>query len=304
MSLAVALPCALVAAVAYGAGTAVQQAAASDSAPVADAKGLTTLVRNPRWLLGITADTVGTILHVMAIATGPVILVQPLLVLQLPISLPIATMLGAPRPGWRHYAACGWIIAGLAVFFAIVGNPGDASVMSVQVSLVSSLIVGTLGVAALAAVSRSKWSAVKAATWGGVAGAWFGFVAVLLDSVTTIWNNQGLDALIDDQFLVPLAALAILGAASVIVTQRSYQLGDLAASFPANTAVDPLVSVVFGVILLEESIPMSPVLAVAYVGCLAAIGYGTVRLAMLTVGAASAGSESAGGEPTRRRQSA
>ena len=155
MSLAVALPCALVAAVAYGAGTAVQQAAASDSAPVADAKGLTTLVRNPRWLIGISADTVGTVLHVIAIATGPVVLIQPLLVLQLPISLPIATMLGAPRPGWRHFAACGWIIAGLAVFFAVVGNPGDASIMSVRATLVSSLIVAVVGVAALASVARA-----------------------------------------------------------------------------------------------------------------------------------------------------
>jgi drug/metabolite transporter (DMT)-like permease len=300
MSLLVALPCAVVAAVAYGAGTAVEQAAARDSEPVADAQSMTKLAKNPRWLLGVAADTVGTILHVTAIATGPVIIVQPLLVLQLPVSLPIATWLGAPRPGWRHYLACGWIVAGLAAFFAIVGNPGDASVMSAQAALTSSLLVAAVGVAALVAVIPSKSPAVKAATWGGVAGAWFGFVAVLLDSVTTEWQRHGAHALSHDRFLIPLAALCVLGAASLIVTQRSYQLGDLAASFPANTAVDPLVAVVFGVILLHESIPMSPALAVVYTACLGAIAYGTVRLAMLTVGDGSVG----GTETVRRRQSA
>jgi hypothetical protein len=300
MSLLVALPCALVAAVAYGAGTAVEQAAARESDSVADAAGLTKLAKNPRWLLGVAADTVGTVLHVVAIATGPVIIIQPLLVLQLPISLPIATMLGAPRPGWRHFAACGWIIAGLAAFFVVVGNPGDASIMSVQASLVSSAVVGVVGVAALVAVIPSHNSVLKAATWGGVAGAWFGFVAVLLDSVTTIWNEHHLQSLEHDRFVVPLISLAIFGTASVVVTQRAYQLGDLAASFPANTAIDPLVSVVLGVILLEEAIPMSPLLGIVYAACVAAVGYGTVRLATLTVGAGAVG----GADTLRRRQSA
>src|SRR3954451_14730667 len=115
MSLLVALPCAVVAAVAYGAGTAVaagggwgcEHPSARENGRGADAQSMTKLAKNPRWLLGVAADTVGTILHVTAIATGPVIIVQPLLVLQLPVSLPIATWLGAPRPGWRHYLACG-----------------------------------------------------------------------------------------------------------------------------------------------------------------------------------------------------
>jgi hypothetical protein len=302
MSLFVALCCAVVAAIAYGAGTAVQQAEASASASVADTRGLANLLRNPRWLLGVSADVVGTVLHIAAIATGPVVIIQPLLVLQLPISLPIATWLGAPRAGWRQYFACGWIGAGLAVFFLIVGNPGDASAMSVQASLWSSLGVAVGGAAALGAVAWSRSPAVRAATWGGVAGAWFGFVAVLLDSVLTIWSDDGMHAFTHQRFLVPLAALVILGAASLVVTQRSYQLGPLAASFPANTAVDPMVSVVFGVILLKESIPMSALLAVVYAGCIGAIAYGTVRLAMLTVGGASS---AGGGELIdRRRQSA
>ena len=98
----------------------------------ADARGLVALLRNPRWLLGIAGDMLGLILQIVALATGPVVLVQPLLVLALPVSLPIGWWLGGRRPSRPTIVSCALIVAGLALFFAIVGNPGDASVLTGQ----------------------------------------------------------------------------------------------------------------------------------------------------------------------------
>ena len=79
MTLAVAIPCALAAAIAYGASTAVEHSAAH-TVDEPD-RGLLRLLRDPRWLIGMLGDTVGLVLQVIALATGPVSLVQPILIL-------------------------------------------------------------------------------------------------------------------------------------------------------------------------------------------------------------------------------
>src|ERR1700742_1049875 len=98
MSLLIAVPCGVAAAFAYGVSTAVEHSAAQDlsngSRTQAPAGGLLSLLSNPRWLMGIAGDTLGLVLQVIALSTGPVVLIQPLLVLALPISLPVARLFG------------------------------------------------------------------------------------------------------------------------------------------------------------------------------------------------------------------
>ena len=78
MSLAVAVPCAVLAAITYGASTALQHSAAHRSTGRADPRGLVRLLGNSRWLMSIGGDGVGLLLQVVALATGPVVLVQPI----------------------------------------------------------------------------------------------------------------------------------------------------------------------------------------------------------------------------------
>ena len=63
------------------------------------------------------------------------------------------------------------------------------------------------------------------------------------------------------------------------LTQVSFQIGELGASFPANEAAAPVVAVILGGALLHEHVPLSPVLVVAYGGCLLVVVAGLVRLA-------------------------
>ncbi|HEX9230671.1 MAG TPA: hypothetical protein VF869_02090, partial [Jatrophihabitantaceae bacterium] len=67
MSLLVAVPCGVAAAIAYGAATAVQHSAAHTGTGAADAIGLLRLLRDPRWLLSIGGDAVGLALQVVAL---------------------------------------------------------------------------------------------------------------------------------------------------------------------------------------------------------------------------------------------
>jgi drug/metabolite transporter (DMT)-like permease len=277
MSLLIAVPCAIAAAVAYGGSTAVEHTAITETEGT-DAKGLLVVVGNPRWLLGMLGDGVGLILQVLALATGPVVLIQPLLVLALPISLPIAWWLGGPKPGLPQYGACAWIIAGLSVFFALIGNPGDGDPLKLRPAGIAAGVVVAVGLVALVAVYR-RTGAVKAAVYGTVAGAWFGFVAVLMDATTLAWQHDGIGAFGHLDALVPLVALVVIGAASIALTQAAFQVGALAASFPANLTADPVTAVILGALLLHQDLPLSSVHVAVYLLCLGAVLYGAVRLA-------------------------
>jgi hypothetical protein len=280
MSLAVAVPAAIAAAAAYGAATAAEHSAAQAAKQRQPGmRGIVGLIRDPRWLLGMGGDTLGLALQVLALATGPVLLVQPLLVLALPISLPVGGWLGGPRPTASQYLQCCWILAGLGGFLLLVGNPGDARPLTAAAALAASAIVAGVGLLALG-LGRAAWAGgARALIYAAVAGAWFGFVAVLIDAATALWRLRGIHAFAHQQGLVPLIALIVVGAASTALTQVAFQAGSLAASVPANLAADPVLAVVLGAVLLHERLPLGGWHVAGYVICLAAILLGAIRLA-------------------------
>ncbi len=278
MSLAVAVPCAIAAAVAYGASTAVQHSAAHTGTGRADARGLLGLVRNPRWLLAIGGDGLGLVFQVIALATGPVVLIQPLLVLAVPVSLPVGWALGGPRPRGADYAACAAILGGLGAFFGLLGNPGAGTAMSGRAALIASVIALAAGAGACLAV-RGRGAGVRAAVYGAVAGGWYGLVGVLLNTASTVWRQDGLDGFSRAAGLVPLIAIIVVGGCALAVTQISFQVGALAASFAANEATAPVVAVILGGTLLHENVPFSAGFLIAYLACLVAVTAGAIWLA-------------------------
>jgi len=278
MSLSVAVPCALLSAVAYGTATAVQHTAAYTGAGRADAGGLLRLLRNPRWLMSVLGDGLGLVLQIAALSAGPVVVVQPLLVLAVPVALPVGALLGGRRPRLGDYLACAAIIAGLGAFFLVVGDPGAGGPLSpapAAVAIGAAVIFG----GALCGAVRRRSAPVRAAVYGGVAGASFGLVGVLLDATARTWQDAGLDGFRAPAGWLPLAGVLIVGALALILTQVSFQVGALSASFPANEATAPLVAVALGAALLHEKVPGSLPAFAAYTGCLACIVVGTIWLA-------------------------
>jgi len=278
VSLAVAVPCAVLSAVAYGTATAVQHRAAHRESGQSDVRGVLSLVRDPRWLASIGGDTLGLVLQVVALATGPVLLVQPLLVLAVPVALPVGRLLGGPRPTRRDYAACLGIVIALAVFFVLVGDPGQASALPAGHAMTASIVAVAVGGGLLLAVRRAA-APVRAAVYGAVAGAAFGLVGVLLDAVSTRWQAVGPSGLSTPDGWVVLLCLLALGAGALVLTQVSFQVGSLAASFPANEAAAPVVAVVLAAALLHERLPLSPGHVAAYLACLAVVTLGAAQLA-------------------------
>ncbi len=101
--LALSVLLSLVSAVAYAAGAIIQErvAARGDNSPHA-------LVRNGVWWVAVVLNGVGAILHVVALAYGPLSLVQPLGALTIVFALPMAALFVGRRAGRGPGGALSW----------------------------------------------------------------------------------------------------------------------------------------------------------------------------------------------------
>ncbi len=275
MPLWVAIACAVAAAIVYGAATAVQHAAAARTAGEG-VRGLTALLRDPRWLLSVGGDGLGLLLQVIALAFGPVVLIQPLLVLALPAALAVGWLLGGPRPRGADIGAVAAIVAALAVFFVLIGDPGTGTPVRVVPALIAAAACLTALSVAIAVRGRSP---LRAALLGAAAGAGFGLAGVLINALALEVDNAGLSGLGTARGITALAATLFVGAGAVAATQLSFQLGALGASFPANESVAPVAAVALGAALLHEHVPAALPFLLAYLACAGAVVAATVRLA-------------------------
>ncbi|MFE0086064.1 DMT family transporter, partial [[Kitasatospora] papulosa] len=119
-SLAFSVLLSLVSAVAYAAGAIVQErvAAAGDSRPYAP-------LRNGAWWVAVALNGVGAVLHVVALAYGPLSLVQPLGALTIVFALPMAALFVHRRAGRTAWRGAVMATVGLAGLLALTGSTGS-----------------------------------------------------------------------------------------------------------------------------------------------------------------------------------
>jgi drug/metabolite transporter (DMT)-like permease len=296
VSLVVAVPFGVASAIVYGASIVVQHRTAQRHAEgdgEASAAGLLRLVRSPAWLLAIGGDFIGFLLQIVALSTGPVVVVQPLVVLMLPVALAVSFIFGGHRPLAGDYLGVLAILGGLGLFLGLIGTPGSGHVPHPRILGMAIVLVLAIG-AVLGLAVTGRGSVIRGAMYGGVAGAYFGALAVMVDAASDRAARGGLHGLLlTPRGLVPVLGILVLGLGGIVLTQMSFQVGALGATLPANLAVDPLVGVLLGVVLLHEHVPMTPGHLVAYVLCLVAVVAGAIRLADPTKGTIDPGTHPA-----------
>lgn len=269
-------------AIVYGISIVVQHGAAHTGAGEEDPHGLLRLLRDPRWLLAIGGDFIGFLLQIAALSTGPVVLIQPLVVLMLPVALITGSVLGGPRPGVGEYVSMAAVVGGLAGFLVMVGRARSPSTPDARAAGAAVIVILVLGVALCLAV-RGRGKGLRGAMYGAVAGACFGTLGVLVNTAShRIANGRITSLLTHPSGIVTIIGILVLGAMGIVLTQVSFQVGALAATLPANLSTDPLVAVILGEVLLREHLPHGPAYLVGYATCLALILYGTIRLAAPT----------------------
>jgi hypothetical protein len=232
------------------------------------------LAHRPVWIAGIATIVVGFLLQAAALGNGAIALVQPLLVLELPFTLLLASRVFGSGLNGREWLAIAAMAAGLAALLTGL-SPTDEGVahaglfrwllgLSVTIAVVVLLVV--LGL-------RGHGSR-RAALLGAATGLDFGLTAVLVKVVTAAYA-QGIDAVFAtwQTYLI-----LVTGPGGFFLLQNALEAGSLVASQPAMTLTNPAAAIAWGIAILGEPVRSGGWLVLAFAGA-GAIGAGTVLLA-------------------------
>jgi uncharacterized membrane protein len=223
------------------------------------------------WLLGLVAQIVGVVLQAAALDRGRVSIIQPLLVTTVIWALPLGYLLTHQTIGRREVTGAAIIVVGLALF-ASFGDPA-AGVDNAPGSdwAASILVIGTACAALLMFANRGNLSA-RAAVLGTIAGLLYGLSATLMKPVVENLHAEGLGGVLGGWEFWVLATSGLVG---FLVQRLSLSTGRLVPSVATVSVANPLVSVLLGALVLQESLDKDPAWhAVVAVGalCLALLG--------------------------------
>lgn len=244
----------------------VLQRKANRDGPVGQATGLVLfwhLVHRPAWLGGVATLVVAFLLQAAALATGPIVVVQPILVVELPFTLILASMVFHSRLHAREWTSIVGMSVGLVgMLYALQPGGGDPHRASIR-DWVTGIAV-CLAVASLFIVLGYRAEGTRRAAYLGLAtGIGFGLVAALIAGIGAAYGASGTDGVLR----APQTYLVIvLGPWFFFLLQKTLQAGPLVASQPALTVVDPVVAVVFGIAVFDEHLRTGTWLILALFG--------------------------------------
>lgn len=219
-----------------------------------------TLLHEPVWFGGVLAVTAGFLLQASALGNGQLSVVEPILVLELPATLILASLVFRTRlhaREWGSAAAMTAALAGLLYFLSPSAKHLHTVrwydwVIGIGVNLgVVAVLAGSAGrVPAARKHRRGEGSARRAAVLGVAAGASFGLTAALMKGMTSTYA-RGFAALFTGWQLYAMIATGILG---MFLLQSAMNAGRLLAAQPGVTLSDPIVSVLWGVVVFGENV--------------------------------------------------
>lgn len=231
------------------------------------------LLHRPLWLAGFGAVIVSFLLQVVALRLGTLAGVQPVIILELPLTLVGAARLLGARVGRREWLATLGATVGVAAFLAALdpngGSPGTVSWVRWTAAGASTVLLIAL-VTVTGVVAKGGR---RAALLGLATGMTFGLTAALTKG-TTDHFSQGV---VGVATAWQTYAMVVTGLAGMFLLQNALHAGSLVASQPGTTLADPSVAVLWGVLVFHESTRDGFALVVAVLAALV-VGVSTVVL--------------------------
>nr|BCB17055.1 putative secreted protein [Streptomyces nobilis] len=243
-ALALSVVLALVSAVAYAGGAIIQEQVAAKTAEQQYAP-----LRSGAWWIAVVLNGLGGLLHVVALAFGPLSVVQPLGALTIVFALPMAAMCVRRRAGataWRGAIMATVGLVGLLSLTQATASQSLADTERVLLAVGTGSAVVTLMLLAHAAHRHPAVRSMLLATAAGIA---FGISSVFTKTVAVDWDaHEPLTRQVPS-----LAVIAVLAVAGLLLSQASYRGAGLAAPLSAVTVVNPVIAAAVGLTLFGES---------------------------------------------------
>lgn len=252
-----------------------------DDGPASDnrltLKGLLKLVLIPKWSLGLLCVLVGAGINFAALALAPVAVVQPIGIVAVIWSVLLAARIHRHRIT-KHL----W----LSVFITIVGLVGFTLISTTHVTgnreaQVVPLLIAFGAVVAmslvLSAITPRVTPWLKAMLWSSIGAMLYGMATGMLKAIADMLLRYHLP-LLDGKVLLTVAMMLAGFIGGVWMIQQGYASGPAEITVATMTTVDPVVAVLFGLIVLGEGANMQVWAAVLMTVMGAVAIYGVVLL--------------------------
>jgi drug/metabolite transporter (DMT)-like permease len=221
------------------------------------------LLHEPVWLGGIVALTAGFLLQASALGTGQLSLVEPVLVLELPVALVLSSRVFRQRLGLSGWLPAAGMTAGLGGLLYLLAPSSGKQVHVRWYVWLAGIGVNLVLVGCLTAWARSRptdqasekssghqGGSLRAALLAIAAGSTFGLTAALMKAMTITFAGGFGELFTSWQIYAMVAA----GALGMFLTQSALNAGQLIAAQPGLTLSDPLISVLWGVTIFSERV--------------------------------------------------
>jgi drug/metabolite transporter (DMT)-like permease len=243
----------------------------------------------------VALNGLGGLLHVVALAYGPLSLVQPLGALTIVFALPMAALFVGRKAGATAWRGAIMATVGLAGLLSLVGSSDSQSLGDAQRIVLAVVTGGAVVALMVAGRAAHRHPAVRSVLLAVAAGIAFGMSSVFTKTVAVDWTNQV--ALSD---LPSLAVIGVFATAGMLLSQASYRGGGLAAPLATLTVVNPVMAAAVGITMFGETFRYGTTGTTLALGCGVVAAGGLILLTTERLGgtrrtteAAEPGAESA-----------
>jgi drug/metabolite transporter (DMT)-like permease len=254
----------------------VLQRLAAATAPAENALHLSLfkyLIRRKVWLAGIGLVILAAVCQATALATGPVALVQPIFIIELPFTLLVASRLAHRRLQRMTWWAVGLVTVSLGIGLAAAAPSGGTDQASTRVWVTALIVTAGFEAVVISVGVRARGN-VRAAALGLAAACGYALTATLLKSAVA-----NLDRGIGPFFSSwQLYGTAVAGVGALFLLQNALQAGPLVYVQPPLTLGDALISSCFGVTVFGEDVRTGGWLLVVEILAVIAVALGCIQL--------------------------
>ena len=231
------------------------------------------LIRRKVWLAGIGMVILAAVCQATALATGPVALVQPIFIIELPFTLLVASRVNKRRLPRTTWWAVGLVTVSLGAGLAAAAPSGGSDQASTRVWVTTLIVTGVFEAVVITVGVRARGNA-RAAAFGLAAACGYALTATLMKSAVAVLP-QGAAAFFGTW---QLYATAVAGVGALFLLQNALQAGSLVAVQPPLTLGDALISSAYGVTVYSESVQTGGWLLVIEIAAVLAITLGCIQL--------------------------
>jgi drug/metabolite transporter (DMT)-like permease len=255
----------------------VLQRMAASTAPAAKALHLSLfgyLIKHKVWLAGIAMVVIASVCQATALATGPVALVQPIFIIELPFTLLVASKLAHRKLPRMTWSAVGLVTVALGAGLAAAAPSGGGDHASIPVWTLTLIVTAVFETILIGIGVRTKGNA-RAAAFGLAAACGYALTATLMKSAVATLDHRGVVAFFSSW---ELYGTAVAGVGALFLLQNGLQAGSLVAVQPPLTLGDALISACYGVTVFGEDVQTGGWLLAAEIVAVIAIAIGCIEL--------------------------